>query len=197
MPDYTIPLTRSKDDSGSRIVNRKTIQDVIREIPIYSDPIYRPPPTAVKLPIPEVPRSLLDFDQEINLDFEKNSLFQESVISETYQRPDKSYFQEPQELDSLINTGRLVQKFLPKQADIDRILKILKRRVLKGKHLHVTVKEIQAGYLISPYFKDLYLYIAQNKLPSTKIAICKVEMLAENIYCWIHYYLNWSSHQKK
>ena len=34
-------------------------------------------------------------------------------------------------------------------------------------------------YLISPYFKDLYLYLAQNKLPSTKTAICKVETLAE------------------
>ena len=46
-------------------------------------------------------------------------------------------------------------------------------------HLPVTVKEIQAGYLISPYFKDLYLYLAQNKLPSTKTAISKGEMLAE------------------
>ena len=41
------------------------------------------------------------------------------------------------------------------------------------------MKEIQAGYLISPYFKDLYLYLAKNKLPSTKTAIPKVEMLAE------------------
>ena len=52
-----------------------------------------------------------------------------------YQRPDTSYFQEPQELGSLINTGRLVQMFLPKQADIDKILKIIKRQVLKGTHL--------------------------------------------------------------
>ena len=29
--------------------------------------------------------------------------------------------------------------------------------------LPVTVKEIQADYLISSYFKDLYLYTAQNK----------------------------------
>ena len=41
------------------------------------------------------------------------------------------------------------------------------------------MKEIRAGYLISPYFKDLYLYLAQNKLPSTKTAIHKVENLAE------------------
>ena len=29
-----------------------------------------------------------------------------------------------------------------------------------------------------PYFKDLYLYLAQNKLPNTKTAMCKVETLA-------------------
>ena len=70
-----------------------------------------------------------------------------------------------------MSTGKLVQKFLPKQADMDKILKTIKWKVLKGTHLPVTVKEIQAGYLISPYFKDFYLYLAQNKLPSTKSAI--------------------------
>ena len=32
---------------------------------------------------------------------------------------------------------------------------------------------------MSPYFKDLYLYLAQNKLPNKKSAICKVENLPE------------------
>ena len=41
------------------------------------------------------------------------------------------------------------------------------------------MKKIQVGYLISPYFKELYLYIAEYKLPSTKTAIQKVETLAE------------------
>ena len=49
-------------------------------------------------------------------------------------------------------------------------------------HLPVTVKETQAGYLISSYFKDLYLYLAQSKLPTTKAAIQKVETLRENMY---------------
>ena len=88
-----------------------------------------------------------------------------------YQRRNRSYFQEPPELESLVSAGKLVQKVLPKQADIDKTLKIIQRKVLKGTHLPVTVKEIEAGYLISPYFKGLYLYLAQNKLPSTKTAI--------------------------
>ena len=150
--------------------DRKGIQDVGREIPIYLDPVYRPTPKPVKMPIPKIPGSLSDIDPELNMDFEDNSPFQECVISEIYQMPDKSYFQEPQELESLINTGRLVQKFLQKQADIDKILNI-QRKVLEGTYLPVTIKEIQAGYLISSYFKDLYLYLAQNKFPNTRTAI--------------------------
>ena len=68
---------------------------------------------------------------------------------------------------------------MTKQTDIDKILKIIQRKVLKGNHLPVTIKEIQEGYLNSPYFKDLYLYLTQNKLPSSKSVICKVEVLAE------------------
>ena len=46
-------------------------------------------------------------------------------------------------------------------------------------HSSVMVKEIQAGYINSSYFKDIYLYLAQNKWPSSKVAIKKVEALAE------------------
>ena len=56
---------------------------------------------------------------------------------------------------------------------------MVQRKVLKGTNLPVTVKEIQAGYIISPYLKDLYLHLAQSKLHSTKSAIQKVETLAE------------------
>ena len=83
----------------------------------------------------------MDLETEKIMDFEQNSPYQEDVISKTYWRPNREYFQEPPELDSLINTDRLVQKFLPKQADIDKIWKIIQRKVLKGTHLPVTVKE--------------------------------------------------------
>ena len=43
----------------------------------------------------------------------------------------------------------------------------------------VEIKEIQAGYLHSLYFKDLYLYLSQNRLTSSKMAIKRVETLAE------------------
>ena len=71
-----------------------------------------------------------------------------------------SYVQEPQELKDLIDTNKLVQKFLLKWMDIDKILDIIKKKVSKGTHLPLTIKEIQAGYLSSPYFKDLHLFLS-------------------------------------
>ena len=56
-----------------------------------------------------------------------------------------NFFQESKELGDLINKGNLIQKFLPKQADVDKILKVIQRKALKGTHLLVDIKEIQAG----------------------------------------------------
>ena len=108
----------------------------------------------------------MDNDLDRNVDIEENSPFQEGIISEIYERLDTSYIQEPHELKDLIDTTKLIQKFLMKQMDIDKILDIIKRKVLKGTHLPLTIKEIQEGYLSSPYFKDLYLFLSQNNLPS-------------------------------
>ena len=113
-------------------------------------------PRPVRTPVPDSSESLgsTDFNPEINIDFEEDCPFREGVISETYHRPDMSFFQEPHELESLVNTGNLVQKCLPKQADIDKILKIIQKKVLKGTHLPVMMKEIQAGYLAYISKKD-------------------------------------------
>ena len=46
-------------------------------------------------------------------------------------------------------------------------------------HLSVTIKEIQAEYSNSLHFKEIYLYLTHNKLPSSKVGIRKVEALAE------------------
>ena len=146
---------------------------LIPNVPFHPGPTYRPPPKPIR---PNMPRSQEsspsseNISSDINLDVEENSPFQEGVISEAYQRPDKLFFQEPRELNDLINTSNLIQKFLLKQEDIDKILKVTQRNVLKGTPLLAEIKEIQVGYLNSSYFKDIYLYLAQNKLPTSKAA---------------------------
>ena len=98
-----------------------------------------------------------------------------------YESPDQSCIEECQELTNLVNTSKLVQKYLPKQTDIDKILDIIRRKVLKGTHLPLIIKKIQAGYLTSAYFNDIYQYLVQNKLPSKRNSMCKVEILSERL----------------
>ena len=155
----------------------KSIIETLRSemFPPYRVPQNRSPP---KLP------DILSKEKEVEsskIEIEENSPFQESIIPEVYERPDKSYFQEPIELKDLIDTNNIIQRFLPKQTDIDKILEVIKRKVLKGMHLPLTIKEIQAGYLSSLYFKDIYLYLAHNRLPNRKAAIKRVDYLQRNI----------------
>ena len=98
------------------------------------DPIVRPLPKPPKL-IDKRAEPKQSIGSTPNIDFEENSPYQESIILETYINLDESYFERPQELIDLVDTSKLVQKYLPRQTDIDKILDIIKRKVLK---LHIS-----------------------------------------------------------
>ena len=62
-------------------------------------------------------------------------------MSEMFQRPDKSVFQNPKIIRDTLWTKKIwFHKFLPKQADIDKTLEVIQSKVLKGTHLPVEVK---------------------------------------------------------
>ena len=170
--------THSINNANDRMVNNNPFMP---DVPFHPGPILRPLITPLKqnMTHDQSSQNVQDINPNINFDFEENSPFQEGVMSEKFQRLDTSFFQEPKELGDLINKGNFVHKYLPKQMDIDKILEMIQRKVLKGTHLPIEMKEIQAGYLCSPYVKDLYLYLSQNKLPSSNPAIRKIETLAE------------------
>ena len=48
-----------------------------------------------------------------NMDIEENSPHQEGIITKTYVVPDQSYLEQPQELIKLVNTSKVVQRYLP------------------------------------------------------------------------------------
>ena len=146
------------NNANDKMINNKPF---IPDVPFHPDPFLRQP---IKQNITHEQNSQ-NISPNINFDFEENSPFQEDILSNTLERLDKPFFHNPMELGDLINKGNLIHKYLPKQMDIDKILEVIQRKVLKGTHLPMEVKEIQAGYLCSPYFKDLYLYLSQKKLP--------------------------------
>ena len=130
-PEHQLPtqtpirgLTSIKQPIGPRIEHGP--------IAFYPDLILRLPPrppdvTALK----DTRKDLLDLDTDRNINFEKNSPYQEGIIYEMHERLDKAHLKEPLELKDLIDSIKLVQKFLPKQTDIDKILDVIKRKVQK------------------------------------------------------------------
>ena len=100
-----------------------------RPTPSYHNPYARPPPKPPDISDPlDGQKDLLDNDSDRKVEIEDNSPFQEGIISEIYERPDISYVQEPQEFKDLIDFTKLIQKYLPKQMDIDTFLDIIKKR---------------------------------------------------------------------
>ena len=116
---------------GRAINNSKPF---LPDVPLHPDPLHQPSSL-------EHNANKISQSPHINLDFQENSPFQEGIISETIQRLHKSFFQNPKELEDLIDTGNLKHRFLPKQTDIHKILQIIQRKVLKGTHLPVEVKK--------------------------------------------------------
>ena len=159
---HTKDLTHSVNNVSGKMTNKNPL---IPDVPFHPSPVHRP--------LPKLQSShcsgIEDINPNINFDFDENSQYQEGFMSKTFQRLDKSLFQESKELGDPINKGNLVHKYLPKQTDIDKILKVIQRKALKGTHLSVEIKEIQAGYLHSSYFKDIFLYLSQNRLPSSRV----------------------------
>ena len=166
--------------------NRQLIEPRLenKQIPPYIHPITRPPPRPPDLDNSSnrtniMPKLITD----PNIDFEESSPHQEGIISETYESPDKSDIREPHGLSDLVDTSKIVQKYLPKQTDIDKILDIIKRKVLKGTHLPLTIKEIQTGYLTSPYFKDLYRYLAQINYQAKEMLYARWNPCQKDLFC--------------
>ena len=68
----------------------------LSDVPLHLDLLHKPSS-------PQQNTNKINQHPNLNLDFEENSPFQEGIISETIQRPDKSFFQNPKELEDLID----------------------------------------------------------------------------------------------
>ena len=75
-------------------------KSLIPDVPFPPGPPYRPSPKPIRSNMPrsqecsQSSSSLENINPDINLDFEENSPCQEGVISETFQRLDKTFFQD-------------------------------------------------------------------------------------------------------
>ena len=91
---------------------------LIPNVPFHPGPVYKPLPKLIKQDVsyPQSSQNSTDIDNiNPNFDFEETSPFQEGIMSKTFQKLARSFFQEPKELGTFINKETLIHKYLPKQ----------------------------------------------------------------------------------
>ena len=86
----------------------------------------------------------------------------------------------PQALEKVIDPTKVTHRFLPQQGEIERLIKQINRKVLRDTKLPISLKDLKAAYLNSPHYKDIYLYLLQNRAPLNKGEARRLENKARN-----------------
>ena len=94
--------------------------------------------------------------------------------------PTEEDFVLPPPLESLLDKAKVAYKFLPKQGDIDRLITKINMKVLRDINLCVDLRDLKAAYLTSPHFRDIYLYLLQNRMPLGKGAAKRLDQNVRN-----------------
>ena len=101
--------------------------------------------------------------------------FTEDTVEPVFKRPEMTDFEMLPVLEEMIPDGSLIHKHLPKQADIGKILTQINRKYLRRMHLPCSLKDMQAAYMQSSHFCDIYNAIMFNRYPKHRKAIEKLQ----------------------
>ena len=80
--------------------------------------------------------------------------------------PDIEYTQKSQPLVPVDTPLSITRKHIPRQSDIDKIVKSIETHVIHGLELPIQAQDLIKAYQTSVHFQDIYHYITDGKLPS-------------------------------
>ena len=91
----------------------------------------------------------------------------------TIQSPEIEYTQTPQALVPIDTPLSIIHKCIPRQSDIDKIVRNIETHVIHGLELPIQAQDLIKVYQTSTHFHDIYQYITDGKLPSSsKVQNC-------------------------
>ena len=92
----------------------------------------------------------------------------EAQIEAMFRAPEPEDFILPPALSEHAKGKTMVAQNLPKQSDIDRLMKQLNRKILTQTRFPSSLKDLEAAYCNSAAFKDIYQFLRYNKLPTNR-----------------------------
>ena len=96
---------------------------------------------------------------------EKHPDFEIQAVN-TIRPPDIEYTKTSQPLVPVDTPLSIIRKHIPRQSDIDIIVKSIETRVIHGLEFLIQAQDLIKVYQTSMHFQDIYHYITDGKLPS-------------------------------
>ena len=121
--------------------------------------------------LPLNPQQLTPVQTAIQRMSEKHLDFEIEPVN-TIQPPEIKYTQTPQALASIDTPLSIICKHIPRQSDIDKIVRNIETHVIHSLELPIQAQDLIKVYQMSAHFHDIYQYI-NEKLPfSSKVQNC-------------------------
>ena len=109
-----------------------------------------------------------EVDTEYDPLMDTDSPYDDALVEIEYRCLVGDDFTIPPSLEKQIEQGKLTKRDLPRQAEIDRVMRRINHKVLRNIHLPLTLRDLQAAYLQSLQFRGIYIYLAQNRMPKSR-----------------------------
>ena len=116
--------------------------------------------------LPLNPQQLTPVQIAIQRMSEKHTDFEIEPVN-TIQPPEIEYTQMPQALVPIDTPLSIIYKHIPRQSDIDKIVKNIETCVIHRLELPIQAQDLIKVYQHSTHFCDIYQYIMDGKLPSS------------------------------
>ena len=99
-----------------------------------------------------------------------------------FRAPEPEDFVLPPALSEHSKGKTMVAQNLPKQSNIDKLMKQLNRKILTQTRFPPSLKDLEAAYCNSASFKDIYQFLRYNKLPTRRRLAKRIEANALDCY---------------
>ena len=163
----------SISDPNDKVVARPTTRSVLTHELLGPLPLLTPNIRSVRTE---------DDPETQQLDPNMDVPIHEAQVEALFRSPDMADFVLPPALSEHAKGTQMVAHSLPKQTDIDRLLRQLNRKILTQTRFPSSLKDLEAAYCGSAAFKDIYQYLRFNKLPTSRRLAKRVQTNAQDYY---------------
>ena len=180
-----------KDINSAPVINQNLVQGT--RIP---DPLNIPalttrsdmpiaqlgPMPLMNVPSQQIARSDKDLEPAPEIDPNLETPLLEAQIEAMFRAPEPEDFVLTPALSEHAKGKTIVAQNLPKQSDIDKLMKQLNRKILTQTRFPSSLKDLEAAYCNSAAFKDIYQFLRYNKLPSSRRLAKRIEANSLDYY---------------